>query len=226
MPSSDVLPAIPGDWTTKEIRVAGIAFRLALPAQPDAFLDDPAVLAEHARDDYMPYWSYLWPAAEAMAEAVARQQWTPGTAALEIGAGIGLVGVVALHGGLKVTLSDYDQTAVDLALYNARLNGFPHAEGLCLDWRDPPARRYPVILGCDIIYEARNHEPILDLIDTMLTDDGTCWLGDGGRQVASAFFKLAKARGFEVNLQTETGAPLEAPNVGRFQLIEITRRST
>lgn len=225
MNSPDVLPAIPGDWTTREITVQGTPYRLALPAQPDAFLEDPAVLAAHERDDYMPYWSYLWPAAQAMAEAVARQQWPAGTAALEIGAGVGLVGVVALAQGLDVTLSDYDQTAVEVALYNARLNGFADVKGLCLDWREPPHQQYPLILGCDVLYEARNHEPILGLIETMLTEGGICWLGDGGRQIAAAFVELARTRGFQVTLRDETGAELPEPHVGRFQMIEVRRAS-
>ena len=41
----------------------------------------------------MPYWPYLWPAAYAMSAAVLRENWPPGAAALEIGAGIGLVGL-------------------------------------------------------------------------------------------------------------------------------------
>ena len=222
MNDSDVLPAIPGDWTTREIVVKGKTYRLTLPAQPDAFLEDPDVLAAHERDDYMPYWSYLWPAAHAMASAVARHRWPAGTEVLEIGAGVGLVGLVALAHGLDVTISDYDQTAVDVALYNARLNGFPEAKGLCLDWRDPPRRRYSLSLGCDVVYELRNHEPILGLIETMLAEGGTCWLGDGGRQVAAQFIDSARRRGFHVELQDEAGQTLAEPHVGRFQLIEVS----
>lgn len=225
MPSHDTLPTIPGDWSTREISVGDATYRLALPAEPDAFLDDPKVLAAHERDDYMPYWSYLWPAAQSMSEAVARHEWTPGTEALEIGAGVGLVGIVALSHGLNVTLSDYDQTAVDVALHNARLNGFPVAHGLRLDWRNPPAQKYPLIFGCDVLYEARNHGPILGLIEQMLTADGVCWLGDGGRQLAGKFIELARSQGFRVELRDRSGDTIEAPHVGRFQLIVLTRES-
>jgi hypothetical protein len=94
--------------------------------------------------------------------------WSPGTPVLEIGAGIGLVGLAALSCGLKVTFSDYDPPAVALALRNARDNGLTDAEGMHLDWRQPPPLRFPVILGCDVIYEVRNHAPILDLLGRML----------------------------------------------------------
>ncbi len=38
-------------------------------------LDDPGVLAWNRRDDYMPYWAYLWPGAYLLAEAVAAEEW-------------------------------------------------------------------------------------------------------------------------------------------------------
>jgi predicted nicotinamide N-methyase len=218
------LPEIPGGWSAKEIRVLDRMFRVTLPADPDAFLDDPAVHAAHEIDEYMPYWPYLWPAAYAMSAAVLRENWPPGAAALEIGAGIGLVGLAALSRGLRVTFSDYQATAVELALRNARENGFPNAEGLLLDWRAPLDRKFPIILGCDVVYEIRNHAPILDVLDRMLAEEGVCWIGDGGRQHAHAFCELANRRSFHVELKDETGRPLTEPRFGAFQLIVLRRQ--
>ncbi|MDZ4687036.1 MAG: hypothetical protein SH850_18320, partial [Planctomycetaceae bacterium] len=90
------LPAIPGGWTERVWTVSEHEFRLTLPASPDAFLDDPDVAAAHARDEYMPYWAYLWPASLAMSAAMLRHPWPDGTAVLELGAGVGLVGLAAL----------------------------------------------------------------------------------------------------------------------------------
>src|SRR5262249_21314677 len=116
------LPEIPGGWAERDFALAGPTLRVTLPASPDAFLDDPDVLAANRRDDYMPYWSYLWPTALETAVAVLNHEWQPGTAALEIGAGIALTGLAALASGLRVVFSDYDRQAIDLALYNARAN--------------------------------------------------------------------------------------------------------
>lgn len=200
-PNCDTLPSIPGGWTTRDVVVAGRTIRLTLPASPDAFLDDPVVIAEHERSGYMPYWGYLWPASLEMAAAVLRHDWPPGLAALEIGAGIGLTGLAALSAGLDVSFSDYDAQAVELALYNARQNGWPHARGLLLDWRHPARQRFPLIIGCDVIYEKQNHAPILNLLEAMLTPDGQCWLADPGRHQADAFFANARRRGFHCDLR-------------------------
>ena len=223
-PGSDAtvpLPDIPGGWTTRAIDLESLRLELTLPACPDAFLDDPQVLAEHDIDGYMPYWPYLWPAALAMSRRVLAADWPPGLRALEIGAGVGLVGIVAAACGLNVTLSDYRQTAVDLAVLNARRNGLSHVAGRLLDWRTPPDEPFPLILGCDVLYETRNHAPILHLLETMLAPGGRAWIGDAGRQHAAAFVELARGHGFVVELSDVAGTPLAEPQVGRFQLLEL-----
>jgi len=196
--SETSLPAIPGGWTERHFNVAGRAFTLTLPADPDAFLDDPEVHARHDKDGYMPYWSYLWPTSLETAAAVLRSSWTPGARALEIGAGTGLTGLAGLAVGLEVTFSDYDAQAVELCLLNARRNGFEHAHGLVLDWRKPVEQQYAIIFGCDVIYEQPNHAPILGLLRSMLAPQGECWLSDPGRHQADAFIDLARAEGFDV----------------------------
>ncbi|MBI5757156.1 MAG: 50S ribosomal protein L11 methyltransferase [Planctomycetales bacterium] len=190
------LPNVPGGWTTREIVLAGRTFQLDLPASPDAFLDDPDVLAAHERDGYMPYWGYLWPTSLDLARYMLEQKWPAGLECLEIGAGIGLSGLAALAAGLHVTFSDYAPQAVDLALHNAQRNGFSDAVGCVLDWRQPTNRTYPLILGCDLIYEQPNHVPILDLLEKMLAKDGSCWLADPGRHQADAFVAELRRRPF------------------------------
>ncbi len=95
IPAVADLPSIPGGWTKRDFLLAGHTLRVTLPASPDAFLDDPEVLAANRRDDYMPYWSYLWPTSLETAVAVLKHDWPPGTRALEIGAGIALTGLAA-----------------------------------------------------------------------------------------------------------------------------------
>ena len=72
------------------------------------------------------------------------------------------------------------------------------SEGLLLDWRKPIDRRFPVIFGCDVIYERRNHEPILGLIEAMLSPGGQAWISDPGRHQADAFLESLARRPFAV----------------------------
>lgn len=215
------LTDVPGGWAEREWTIEGQTFRLVLPASPDAFLDDADVHAAFDRDEYMPYWAYLWPASLKMVTAVLRTSWVPGTEVLELGAGIGLVGLAGLAKGLRVTFSDYESKAVDLALFNARRAGYTQASGLVLDWRSPPERQFPLLWGCELLYEDRNHEPLLQLTRTMLSPGGTAWFVDGGRAKAERFCRLLPEHGLTCQIFDEELQPLSAPRVGRYQLFEV-----
>jgi predicted nicotinamide N-methyase len=175
------LDAIDGEILERVI-IDDRTFEITRPDNSDRLLDDPAVLAAFAADEYMPYWADLWPAARMLAKAIMREPWTPGLHALEIGCGLGLPGIAALARGLAVTFSDYDRTALHFAARNARANGFEHFELLPLDWRRPPAdRRFPVVLGSDLIYELRNVAPLVNLIKHVLAPGGVCLITDQDR---------------------------------------------
>lgn len=218
------LPAIPGGWTEREWIIEGHVFRLTLPAVPDAFLEDPEVHAAFDRDEYMPYWAFLWPAALKMVTTILKTDWQAGTEVLEIGAGIGIVGLAGLARGLSVTISDYEPKAVQLALFNARKNGFEGGQGLVLDWRTPPQRKYQQIWGCELLYEDRHHEPLLNLTQQMLAADGVAWFVDGGRMRAERFCQLVPDYRLEYQIFDENRQPLAAPRVGQYQLIEVRHR--
>src|SRR5438445_5753766 len=72
------------------VLVEGHSFIIARPADSDRLLDNPAVRAAFAADEYLPYWTDLWPAARMLAKAIMRQSWPPGLETLEIGCGLGL----------------------------------------------------------------------------------------------------------------------------------------
>jgi predicted nicotinamide N-methyase len=153
---------------------------------------------------------------------VLNADWPSGARVLELGCGVGLVGVAARAKGCRVTMTDYDAKSVIVARHNARLNGFDDVEACELDWRTPPKETYPVILGCDLLYEQRNLVPILDLLDVMLEPGGLCWLADGGRSVAHQFWYLARERGYAVTMRDTEGREIMTPGF-HYQLFELRR---
>jgi predicted nicotinamide N-methyase len=176
-----------GPVGTSTVRIGGREVRLVRPLEPDRLLDDPGVVAWNRRDDYMPYWAYLWPGATLLAEAVARETWSPGLSALEIGCGLGLAGLVALGIGIRVRFTDYDEAPLRFVARSARENGFdPSAYSTGrLDWRVPPRdEKYPLILGADVLYERRLVPLVSGLLAAMLDPDGLALITDPNRSSA------------------------------------------
>ena len=110
-----------------------------------------------------------------LAEAAAREPWSPGTEALEIGCGLGLSGLVGLAAGLdRVVFTDYDAAPLRHVARSAEVNGFgpDRFDVAPLDWRAPPPATYPVILGADVLYERRLLPLVVGLLGAMLEPDG------------------------------------------------------
>ena len=118
-----------GPTRVAKLKFGDVAVRLLRPCDPDLLLDDPLVTNWNRRDDYMPYWAYLWPAAYILAERIAcdpalKERERPAQSAeaevLEIGCGLGLAGLVAVACGFRVQFTDYDEAPLDFVVRSAR----------------------------------------------------------------------------------------------------------
>jgi predicted nicotinamide N-methyase len=215
---------LPGGWTQRTVRVGRHTFNLRVPADPDAVLECLEAAHPAARPHYVdPYWAKLWPAAEELARAVIERAPRDAARVLELGCGSGLVGIAALATGRRVTFSDYVPLAVELALENARVNGFALAQGVVLDWRQPQDAQYDWIVGADLLYDRQNLAPLLTLLEGMLAPGGEAWFGDAGRSPAAEFLQMASARGWSVALYDQAHRAVLTPALGHYQRIVLRR---
>jgi predicted nicotinamide N-methyase len=217
------LPAIPGGWKRSRLIVGERELRFLHPRSPDDFLEDERVLAANALDDYMPYWPTIWPASYRFASALFAADWPTGSEVWELGSGTGIVGLVACLRGWDVTFTDYDPQALELCLRNASDNGFASAKARLLDWRKPSPQRVPIVIGCEVTYDAKSHPVLLRLLSELLTADGVCWLADPGRTQAKPFYNLALSAGFRMAVRDEAGELTAFQDDGRFQIFELRR---
>jgi predicted nicotinamide N-methyase len=184
-----------GPVVVSTLVLGGDTIRLVRPDDPDRLLDDPVVLNWNRRDDYMPYWAYLWPAAHLLAEAVMVEPWPeagPGASpleVLEIGCGLGLAGLAALTRGLRVQFTDYDVAPLEFVARSAAENRIDPTRFAIrkLDWRDLPDERFPVILGADVLYEAVLIPLVANLLDKLLASGGLGMIATPKRVTADAF---------------------------------------
>jgi predicted nicotinamide N-methyase len=169
----------------ERVIVAGRTFVIHRPDQSKHLLNHPSIQASFHADEYLPYWTDLWPAARMLAKVVLVEPWTLGTPALEIGCGLGLAGIAALSQGLKVTFADCDASALRFSAQNARANHFHDFRLMQLDWRYPPSPlSFPIILASDLAYELRNLTPLARFIKKVLQPEGICLMTDPDRPLA------------------------------------------
>lgn len=225
-PPPDMIWKDLGPTIREKVIVDGRDFFLERPDESDKLMSHPAVHAAFARDEYMPYWTDLWPAARMMAKVIYKEPWIPGTHALEIGCGLGLPGIVALSRGLRVTFSDYDACALRFAAQNARLNGQENFDCLQIDWRHPPeGLQMPVVIAADLIYEMRNVAPIVAFIKKVLHPEGLCLLTDQDRVPSKVLPETIRGEGLHFTSKIVRAG---APNGDRLKgtLYRITHRAS
>jgi len=160
--------------------VGEVELSLLRPVSPDALLDEAAF----ARDEFLPYWAELWPAAMALAAALPD---VAGLCVVELGCGLGLPSLVAAARGAEVTASDWAEDAVALLRENAARNGL-ELRAEVRDWREPWSERFDVVIAADVLYERRNVEPLLERLRELAP---IAYVGLAGRPYEAEF--LGKA---------------------------------
>jgi predicted nicotinamide N-methyase len=166
--------------SSEHLVVAGVELDLLRPDAPEELLDEQAF----ERDEFLPYWAELWPAATALAEALPDVR---GLRVVELGSGLGLTALVAAAKGAEVTAADWAEDAVELLGRNAERNGLAlRAE--VRDWRVPWPERFDLALAADVLYERRNVEPLLDRLAELAP---TAYVGLANRPYEQEFLRRA-----------------------------------
>ncbi|TCD48753.1 methyltransferase domain-containing protein [Chlorobium sp. N1] len=153
---------------------------------------------EFLKDEQMPYWAEIWPSALALCDFLSESVPLSGKRVVEIGAGTGLVSVVAASLGAGVVATDYSIEALRFIRCNALKNDV-RLEVERLDWRNVRLEeRFDTLLAADVLYERVNLLPILLSIDRLLKPDGCAYIADPRRRLAEQFLELAAENGFSV----------------------------
>ena len=185
------------DVKTEILSIGSETITFAMVEDVDKLLDD--TLVETNLISSLPYWAELWESAIALSSYIWESVDMQGETILELGCGLGLVGIVAAQKGAKALLTDYNDDALLFARYNAMVNGCENIEFRNVDWRRPNLgkRKFKYILASDVIYEGRNWKPIIDIWERHLLDSGEAIISEPNRLNASEFFDLLQNQGFD-----------------------------
>jgi len=190
--------------------IAGREWRLTAVQDQNALVDRVQTDSDL---DYFPYGLMLWASAVGVAERLAEQpELVMGGRVLEVGAGVGLPGIVAQSLGGRVTQTDYQTAALSLARLNADQNGITGIRHLLADWRVfSHDERYDLVLGSDVLYERTLHFALRRVFDRIVSPGGLLLLADPLRPQAAEFVDSLERSGWRITIEGRSVAWPEDP---------------
>ena len=172
---------------TSDLTIRDRHFRFFTPKSLDKFIDPDDIFQN------FPLWSKIWEASIILSDYLSRIPVDPEKRFLEIGCGMGVIGVVASAFGHRVTMTEYNPDALNFARANASANLSADDTGLEiteLDWGKPQVEGlFDYIIGSEVIYKEKDYQPILKLFKTFLKPSGEIILAEGVRKTSMEFFR-------------------------------------
>jgi predicted nicotinamide N-methyase len=182
----------------KSLKIRGRPFTLLTPKSIEEYIDP-----ENPLQDF-PLWAKAWEASWVLADFLAGLPAEPEKRFLEIGCGLGLVGVVAASFGHKVVMTEHNPDALPFARANAELNHCSGVEVIDLDWHSPSLYgRFDYIVGSEVVYHEKDFEPLKNLFERLLKPEGEVILCEGVRKTSLGFFKEMQ-RHFDLRAQQKS----------------------
>jgi 2-polyprenyl-3-methyl-5-hydroxy-6-metoxy-1,4-benzoquinol methylase len=182
----------------KSVGIRGRSFTLLTPKFIEGYIDSQDPLHD------FPLWAKVWEASWVLADFLAGMPVEPEKRLLEIGCGLGLVGVVAASFGHKVIMTEHNPEAIEFARANAEMNHCEEMEIIDLDWNSPPFYgRFDTIVGSEVVYHEKDFEPLRRLFQRLLKPEGEVILCEGVRRTSLDFFKEMQ-RHFDLKAQQKS----------------------
>ncbi len=172
------------DTTITPVTINGQSLRLFTPTSIDRFINPDDVMTD------FPLWAKLWEASGVLASYLTTLPTDPNKTMLEIGCGLGLVGIVAAMAGHRITMTELNPDALIFARANALVNGCPDTPIESVNWNEPRLKgRFDYIVGSETVYKAEDIDGLEALFDRYLAPDGTIILAEGVRGTGVAFWE-------------------------------------
>ena len=178
-----------------EVVVRDRKFQILLPKFLSRFINARDVFHE------FPLWAKIWQASWVLADYLAGMPVESKRHFLEIGAGVGLVSIVAASFGHRITMSEHNYDALQFARANALINGCPRLPIVDLDWNRPQLPgRFEQIVASEVTYKRDDWQPLVKFLETCLKPDGEVILAAEMRKSSVDFYKELET-GFNIGVQ-------------------------
>jgi tRNA1(Val) A37 N6-methylase TrmN6 len=183
------------DVETHDLMIRGRKFKYFLPRSIEPFVDINLPM------NHFPLWAKVWPSSMVLADFMASQPADSEKQILEIGSGIGIVGIVASAFGHNMTITEYNADAMEFAVANSFINGCSGTPIISMNWNEPQITcQYDQIIGSEVIFREQDFNPIQKLFQSILKPDGEIILVSEIRKPVLEFYQKMKDL-FELKVQ-------------------------
>lgn len=198
---------------SSEVVVNGRRFNILLPKYLDGFINPVDVLHD------FPLWAKVWNASWVLCGYLADMPVQPGKRFLEIGAGVGIVSIVAASFGHQITMTEYNPDALNFAHANAHLNNCPNLPILELDWHRPQLDgKFDMIVASEVAYKQADFSALVQLFRTKLKPRGQIILASEMRKTGKALFDCLKT---DFNIKVEKKSLRSGATTTRIVLFKM-----
>jgi len=152
-----------------KLKIKNREFRFFVPADIEDFIDPENPISG------FPLWAKIWEASIVLSDYISNLDPVPHRKILEVGCGLGMVGVIGAYFGHKIIMTDYNRYALEFAKANAiaNLGDNSHLQILAMDWKNPGLKgRFDMIIGSEIIYKDSDFDPLRRIMKNYLNRDG------------------------------------------------------
>lgn len=207
--------------------LSGATYGILQPATFDRLL----TVAARDPEQNLPYWATIWPSGVALADVtLTRPDLLAGRQVLELGSGLGVTATAVLSTRAHLLVTDYSQATLLLCRANTLRNTGRQPRTIQLNWRQPSAALlaqapFPLVLAADVLYEARDVEPLLALIERLVAPHGELWLAEPGRPPAQKFVQMALERGWREEAWQHGGPWPDREDEGVIVNVHFLRRT-
>jgi predicted nicotinamide N-methyase len=157
------------------------------------------------------YWRRVWPAGVGLAAYITDRfgaDGLRGRQVLDLGCGVGLIGIVCGRLGASVTFLDREAAALAAVRRNCRRNGLGPAQTIGGDWNHGGERlapaTYDLVVGGDVVYDDAEWPALGTGLMRTLRPEGQALLADPGWVPGAKLRAAFRRSGFAVTRDRRT----------------------